>query len=69
MAQIDPDAARELALAYVSELREGDFRRGEAYGSPYECMHPDGNYTQNAVYLTSVTCPLAAFRLLDGLLE
>jgi len=69
VAQIDPDAARELALAYVSELREGDFRRGEAYGSPYECMHPDGNYTQNAVYLTSVTCPLAAFRLLDGLLE
>lgn len=67
VAQIDENAACELALQYVEELRVGDFRLGEEYGSPYECIHPDDNYRQNAVYLTSVTCPLASFRVLGWL--
>ncbi len=64
VAGVDAEAARALALEYVEELRTGDFRRGDEYGSPYECIHPDGDYRQNPVYLTSVTCPLAAFRRL-----
>ncbi|MBT3275540.1 MAG: hypothetical protein HN368_20455 [Spirochaetales bacterium] len=61
IAQVDPEAARELACGYVDELLAGDFRQGERYGSPFECIHPDGYFRQNPVYLTSVTCPLAAF--------
>lgn len=55
IARVDEDAARSLALEYVEELRAGDFRQGEGYGAPYECIHPDGDYSQNPVYLTSVT--------------
>lgn len=65
IAQADRDLACRLAKEYVEELREGDFRKGSEYGSPWECMHPDGNYRQNAVYMTSVTCPLAAFHQLS----
>lgn len=64
IAQVDKPLALKLAQEYISELREGDFRKGEKYGSPWECIHPNGNYKQNAVYLTSVTCPLTAFRKL-----
>ncbi len=64
VAQVDDKAARELALQYVEELRAGDFRQGAEYGSPYECLHLDGDYRRNPVYLTSVTCPLAAFQRL-----
>lgn len=61
---IDEQAACDLALQYIEELREGDFRKGDTFGSPYECIHPDGDHRQNPVYLTSVTVPLAAFRRL-----
>lgn len=65
MAKVDPDAARQLAGEYVAELREGDFRKGPEFGSPWECMHPEGDFRQNPVYMTSVTCPLAAFRRME----
>jgi hypothetical protein len=57
--------ALELAKEYIDELREGDFRKGPGFGSPWECMHPDGDYKQNPVYPTNVTGPLAAFRRLE----
>ena len=62
IARVDVDLARGIAEEYVAELREGDFRKGDEFGSPWECFHPEGNHRQNPVYLTSVTCPLAAFR-------
>ena len=62
IAQADPEAATQLAQEYLMELRGGDFRLGPEYGSPWECMHPEENHRQNPVYMTSVTCPLAAFR-------
>ena len=65
MAKVDLDAARKLAHEYVQELREGDFRKGPDSGSPWECMHPDGNHRQNPVYMASVTCPLAAFKRIE----
>jgi hypothetical protein len=62
IAQADPAAAKQLAQEYLMELRAGDFRLGPEYGSPWECMHPEDNHRQNPVYMTSVSCPLAAFR-------
>jgi len=62
LAQVDEPSAKRLADAYVEALREGDFRKGPDFGAPYECLHPDGGHRQNPAYMTSVTCPLAAFR-------
>ena len=62
IAQVDREAAARLARDYVAMMREDDFRKGPDHGAPWECMHPDGNHRQNPVYMTSVTCPLAAFR-------
>ncbi len=64
IARVEPRAARDLFVEYVQELREGDFRKGEEYGSPWECMHPDGAHAQNPVYLASVACPLPDLRRL-----
>jgi hypothetical protein len=69
VAQVDERAALDLANEYLDELRAGDFRRGERLGSPYECMHPDGTYRNNPVYMTSVTCPLGAFRRLGWITD
>ena len=60
IAQVDPLLAKKLASEYISELRQNDFRKGEEYGGPYECFHPSG-HKQNAVYLTSATCPYIVF--------
>lgn len=57
---INPGLARDLAADFIQELRTGDFRKGEEYGSPWECLHPNG-HQQNPVYMTSVTVPLAVF--------
>lgn len=67
VAQVEESAARQLALDYIAELSAGDFRQGEDFGSPYECIHPQDNHRQNPVYLTSTTCPLAAFQRLGWL--
>ncbi len=58
--QVNPEAARKLLTEYIAELKENDFRKGAAFGAPYECFNPDG-YSQNPVYLTSVASPLAVF--------
>ncbi|MCX5770890.1 MAG: hypothetical protein NTZ09_11550 [Candidatus Hydrogenedentes bacterium] len=66
--KVDPAAARKLAAEFVAELRDGDFRKDKNHGSPWECFHPENDHRQNPVYMTSVTCPLAAFRrILTGL--
>jgi hypothetical protein len=66
IVRVDPDAARDLFCEYVQELREGDFRKGDEYGSPWECMHPEGAHRQNPVSLATVACPLASLRELFG---
>lgn len=66
IAKAEPESAVKLMTEYVAELREGDFRKGPDFGSPWECMHPDGAYRQNAVYMTSVTCPAAALNRLNA---
>ena len=62
IARVNLQAAKKLAAEYVEELRKNDYRKGESFGAPYECFHPSG-YVQNPVYLTSVTCPYAVFKL------
>ena len=69
VAQVDGRAARQLATEYVDQLREDDFRQGPEFSAPYECIHPQGDHRQNPVYLTSMTCPLAAFKRLGWLAE
>jgi hypothetical protein len=59
---VDVLAAKELLSAYLLELREGDFRHEQKLGSPWECIHPDGNYRQNPAYLTSVSVPYGVLK-------
>lgn len=58
--QIDRPMAKLLAGEMVEH-----FRDEEGKGAPWECLHPDGNYRQNAVYLASITLPL---EVLSGLM-
>ena len=60
VSRIDSQAAGKILREYITELREGDYRKGVDFGSPWECMHPEGAHRQNPVYLTSVSCPAAA---------
>ncbi|MBA7543532.1 hypothetical protein ES705_35863 [subsurface metagenome] len=60
--QADKESFSKMVNEYINELTEGDYRKGEEYGSPWECFHPDGNWRQNSVYKTSVTLPFAALK-------
>ena len=51
--------AKKLVKEFIVELRNGDFRKGSTFGSPWECMSQ--NSQQNSVYMTSVLCPLIVF--------
>jgi len=59
--QADRELAKKLAVEFIGHLRTTDFREDPRKGGPYECIFPDG-YTQNPVYMTTVTCPYAAFK-------
>ena len=63
IAKVDMNIARQLANEYIDELKTNDYRKGEEFGAPFECFHPDGN-KQNPVYLASVACPYAVFNML-----
>ena len=65
VAQINKELAEELAAEYTRNLRNGDFRLGSELGEPWECMHYKDDFKRNPVYMTSVTCPLAAFKRLQ----
>jgi len=62
IAQVNIEAARELAKEYINDLRESDYRRGDDFGGPYECFHPKTGDLRNPVYLTTVSCPYAVFK-------
>ena len=60
IAYVDFKSAQKLAKEYMQELRQGDFRKGDSFGSPWECFND--KLTQNPVYLTSVAVPLIIFK-------
>jgi len=60
IAYVDVPSAQKLAKEFIQELRQGDFRKGESFGSPWECFND--KLTQNPVYLTSVAVPLIIFK-------
>lgn len=60
LAKIDTDAAKQLAKEYIDNLRADDFRRGGDHGGPWECYNA-GWVKQNALYLTTVSCPYIVF--------
>lgn len=61
VSPVEAPLARSLLGAYVDHLR-----REESRGAPWECVHPDGDYRQNALYMTSVAAVLPAARRLAG---
>lgn len=62
--QVDRTAFAQAADEYITELMEGDYRKGGAFGSPWECIHPANDYRRCPIYLTSVTMPYASLKKL-----
>lgn len=61
IAQADKPSAVKLANEFIADLKENDYRKGGELAAPYECFNQSG-YRQNPLYLTTVACPLVAFR-------
>lgn len=59
--KVDKQTAKNLANEYITDLKENDYRKGGEYSAPYECFY-NSNYKQNPLYLTTVACPLIAFK-------
>jgi hypothetical protein len=57
--QADPGLAREIFAQYIRYLRANDYRLGRGLQAPWECFYPPAGYTQNGLYMTSVTAPYA----------
>lgn len=55
----DDGLAQAVFARYLAHLRAGDFRKGEKFGAPWECLGRNGAGRQNPVYMTSVTVPLS----------
>ena len=55
--QTDPGLAAEIFIQYVQYLQANDYRLGQGPQAPWECFYPPSGYTQNGVYMTSVTAP------------
>lgn len=60
IAKVDVSVAKQLAKEYIDDLRAGDYRKGPDFGAPYECYNSTS--AQNAVYLTTVSCPYSVFK-------
>jgi len=63
ISESDPQSAKALANEFIEDLKSNDYRKGGNFGAPYECFNKT-SYTQNPMYLTTVACPLVAFRRL-----
>jgi hypothetical protein len=61
ISKVNREAARKLAKEFIDDLRENDFRKGGAFGAPYECFFPPV-YKQNPLYLATVACPYIVFK-------
>jgi hypothetical protein len=61
IAKVDMQSARQLIKEYTDDLRENDYRKGEQYQAPYECIDPSG-FIRGPVYLTTVSCPYSALK-------
>ncbi len=60
ISKVDIEAAKQLAKEYIDDLREGDYRKGQKFGAPWECYNTGS--AQNAVYMATVTCPFIVFK-------
>lgn len=62
----DSDAAQEMFENYVDGMLAEDYRSYGGEGAPWECIHPDGDYRQNGVYMTTVAVPYGVFKVMFG---
>jgi hypothetical protein len=57
--QTHPSLASEIFRQYVQYLQANDYRPDRGPQAPWECFYPPSGYTQNGIYMTSVTAPYA----------
>jgi len=63
--QTNPSLASAIFSRYVQYLQANDYRLGQGPQAPWECFYPPGGYTQNGIYMTSVTAPYAVISNLN----
>jgi len=59
LAATNSALAVQVSTQYIQYLRDNDYRLGKGPQAPWECFYPPTGYTQNGVYMTSVTVPYA----------
>jgi hypothetical protein len=52
-----PDRAATVFEEYIAQLRKNDFRQGEGYGAPWECLGWNHEADQNPAFVPSVALP------------
>lgn len=52
-----PARAAAVFQDYMAHLRKNDFRQGDGYGAPWECIGWEGKAEQNPVFIPSVCTP------------
>jgi hypothetical protein len=52
-----PEKATAVFEDYVAHLRKNDFRQGDSYGAPWECIGWGGKADQNPAFVPSVATP------------
>ncbi|MBP1990173.1 hypothetical protein [Paenibacillus eucommiae] len=62
LSEIEPELATELVEVYIAGIQGEDYRDLHGEGAPWECLHPEGEYRQNGVYMVSVALPYAVFK-------
>jgi len=55
-----PQQALATWEIYIGHLRQNDFRQGEPYGAPWECLGWGGQAEQNPAFVPSVALPYGA---------
>ena len=64
LARTHPRWAQRIFDDMIDHFRREDFRQGDAFNAPWECIGPDAAAYNNPVFLASATLPYGVLRQL-----
>ena len=62
LAKESPDWARQIFNGMIEHFRKEDFRKGEEFHAPWECLGKNGLFRSNPLFIGSVAVPFAALK-------
>lgn len=57
-----PERAAQVLHDFIAHLRRHDFRKGDAYGGPWECIGPNLSYYRGPIFHPSITQTMGVLR-------